>query len=181
MLIDYLPFFMAELKEMEILMSIGDEFLNGDGKNIQVCTNGVYSDQYIKGASEERTGHYEKMLNIIPKLTDTLDVRQFRLLARYNEKLPYTIRKLNESLEVLCGETGYSTEVFHKEYRLKVRIALESKKMFDEAAALIERMVPMNMIIDLSLKYNQHDTLRLLTHNYLHKFKHREVREEVLS
>ena len=46
---------------------------------------------------------------------------------------------------------------------------------------MLEEVIPANMEIDLSLLYNQHETLAKFTHKELAKYTHRQIREEVLS
>jgi hypothetical protein len=52
--------------------------------------------------------------------------------------------------------------------------------MADEVGAMLERMVPLNMNIDLDLMYNQHLTVGKFTHEFLSKYTQKGIREEVL-
>lgn len=176
MLLDYLPQFMQDMKEIKVLLSAEDM----DIEALKVDVENVFKDQYFLESTENGLKHYEEMLGIVPKLTDSIETRRFRLLARFNEQLPYTEITIKRQLEILCGKDGCSFEVIFNEYRVIVKIALISKVMFDEAKKLLERVLPANLILDLDLMYNQHLTLEKLTHKEMNKFKHIDLREEVV-
>ena len=144
-------------------------------------TENVLNNQFISTATKDGVARIEKIISIVPKATDTLEERKFKILAKYNEVKPYTIRKLKEVLSVLCGENGYRVELNLGEFTLKVKIELMSKKNEDAVREMLERMVPVNMIFTVSLLYNQHKTLKVYTHSELAKFRHKDIREEVLN
>lgn len=180
-LLEYLPEFMREIKEMKIIMSIEEKFLTGEENNLKLAVKNVFKDQFINTATADGIKRYEDMLKIISKESEGLDVRRFRLFVRFNEKLPYTVPKLKEQLGALCGDDGYSVMLDAVNFNLVVKIALKSKGMFEEVGKMLERMVPLNMIIDLDLMYNQHMTVGKFTHKFLEKYTHKDVRDEVLK
>ena len=179
-LLDYLPEFIRDIKEIEVIMSVEENFLKNDSDNLNLAVKNIFKDQFINTASEKGVKRYEDMLKIIAKETDELDVRRFRLFVRFNEKLPYTVPKLKEQLALLCGEDGYRLEVDVFNFNIIVRIELKSKRMVDEARAMLERMVPLNMCVDLDLWYNQHFKVGKFMHGFLQKYTHKSVRDEVL-
>ena len=67
-----------------------------------------------------------------------------------------------------------------KEYTLKVRLALNVKSNYDDVAALLKRVVPANIIIDLDLLYNRYMDLNY-THDYLSQYTYKQVRDEKLG
>ena len=81
----------------------------------------------------------------------------------------------------LCGEEGYVLELLNLEYKVKVRVALKSKKNYRMVEGLLGEVIPANMEIDLSLLYNQHKTLRQFTHGQLTAYTHNQIRNEVLN
>ena len=66
-------------------------------------------------------------------------------------------------------------------YKLVVRVALSASKQYSEVEKLLKRTVPANMLIDLALLYNQHQTLAGFTHQQLSAFTHKELREDDLT
>lgn len=180
-LLELLPEFVQEIKEMKIIMSVEEDFLTGGGNNLDLAVKNIFRDQFINTATEEGIKRYEDMLKIVSVESEGLDIRRLRLFVRFNEKLPYTVPKLKEQLAVLCSEDGYRLEVDIVNFNLVVRIELKSKQMIKEAEALLERMVPLNMCIDLDLWYNQHFIVGKFTHKFLQKYTHKGVRDEVLK
>lgn len=180
-LLELLPEFIQEIKEMKVIMSVEDNFLTAGGDNLDLAVKNVFRDQFINTATEKGVKRYEDMLRITARATEELDVRRFRLFVRFNEKLPYTVPKLKEQLKALCGDSGYSIMLDAVNFNLVVRIALKSKGMADEVGAMLERMVPLNMTIDLDLMYNQHLTVGKYTHGFLSKYTQKGIRDEVLG
>lgn len=180
-LLELLPEFIQEIKEMKVIMSVEDNFLTAGGDNLDLAVKNVFKDQFINTATEKGVKRYEDMLRITARATGELDVRRFRLFVRFNEKLPYTVPKLKEQLTALCGDSGYSIVLDAVNFNLVVKIALKSKGMADEVGAMLERMVPLNMTIDLDLMYNQHLTVGKYTHGFLSKYTQKGIRDEVLG
>lgn len=181
-LIDYLPEFMGDIKEVKVIMSVEEEFLNNRNNNLDIALKNVFKDQFINTSTENGVKRYENMLKIISKASESLDVRRFRLFIRFNEKLPYTMPKLKEQLEILCGGADeYTAEIDTVGFNLTVKISLKVKRMIEEVREMLERMVPLNVCIDLDLMYNQHLTVGKFTHKFLRKYTHKGVRDEVLG
>jgi hypothetical protein len=148
---------------------------------LQIELENVINDQFVLDNTINGVNRREKMFKIIPKASDTLDERKFRILARINEDIPFTVPNLHNQLKNLCGEDGYSLTILNNDFTVIVKVALTSKNNFNSVQELLERVIPQNMIIDCILMYNQHLTLANYTHNQLHQFTHNYIRNEVLS
>lgn len=173
---NYIPPVLKDYKEFKAIAIAINPELNLLWQAIEDALN----DQFIMDATENGTKRREKIISIIPKGTDTLDERKFRLISRENEKLPYTYRVLQQRLIKLCSSNGYSLEVSNNTFTIKVRVALTNKSNYDEVELLLDKMIPKNMIIDLSLLYNQHSTLAKFTHAQLSAYTYNQMRNEVL-
>ena len=98
-LIDYLPYAVRDFKEYEgIMESEQPEFDQAWGNADDLLNN-----QFISTAGNVGLSRWEKILEITPKGTDSLEDRRFRILTRINEELPYTLPQLRNILETLCG------------------------------------------------------------------------------
>jgi len=175
--INYIPPILKEYKELIAIANTENPELNLLWQSLEDILN----DQFINDATENGVKRWEKILTIIPKGTDTLDFRKFRVLSRLNEKLPYTYRVLEQQLITLCGEDGYYLELKNNEYTLIVKIDLTARSKFNDVGNLLDRIVPSNMIIDLTLLYNQNSTLANFTHAQLSAYTQDQLRNEVLS
>jgi hypothetical protein len=152
-----------------------------DTENLTLNTaiEDLYKDQFIS-TTEKAIQRYESMLGIIPKGTDTLEDRRFRILALYNKQLPYTRIVLEQNLTTFCGKNGYKLFLDYSSKVLTVKIALTAKSMYDTVKSYLEGVVPMNLIIDLILLYNQYKLLKQFTHKQLNEFTHKQLREDVI-
>lgn len=175
-ILKYIPPVLRDYKEYKAIATAVNPELNLLWQAIEDALN----DQFILDATENGVKRRESILKIIPKGTDTLDERKFRLIARENEKLPYTYRAMQQRLINLCGADGYSLTVNNNAFTITVRVDVTNKSNYSDVAILIDKMAPENMVIDLSLLYNQHSTLANFTHRQLSAYTHKQLREEVL-
>lgn len=175
-LIDYLPQVLKEKRELKLTFQSEQIEIEKSWDALKNALN----DQFVVDSTEYGVSRWEKILGIIPKATETLDIRKFRILTRLNEQLPYTFTTLKQQLEALCGSDGYSLTLKNEIYTIEVKVNLIAKSNFDDVAALLHRVIPANMVIDLKLIYNQQSTLSQFTHGQLQAYTHNQLRSEVL-
>ena len=175
-ILDYLPPIIAEIEQFQHLANAVNPELN----NLWANYKNIFDNQFISSLDENGCSHWEKLLKITPMGTDTLDDRHFKILARLNENIPYTYRKLENLLTTLCGN-NYTMQLKNDEYKLIVRIALSAQKQFNEVKKLLVKFVPANIIIDLDLLYNQYKNLANKTHDELKIYTHKQLKEEVFN
>ena len=176
-LIDYLPPVLQQTREMQAVMEGEQPAVAG----LWDAWKTVLDALFVRYANEQGLARWERMLGIRPRGTDSMEVRRVAVLARLNEQLPFTERTLRLMLDGVCGPGGYTLEIIYREYRVFLRVHLWEKRAMDEAAALLGRVVPANMVIDLGLRYNTHRMLRPRLHRMLRGTTHRALREEVLA
>lgn len=173
----YYPDILKEVREFQAL-AVAE---NPEMELIYSAINDVMDEQFISTAKTYGVARLEKIVGVTSKATDTLEERKFKVLAKYNEDVPYTVPKLNELLTTLCGTDGYTLEINNGEFTLKVKVALTSKKNKDAVSEQVERIVPVNMIISVELMYNQWQTVVGLTWGSASAFTWNEIREEAVS
>ncbi len=176
-LISYLPEFERNYRELQELLKVQEPEIQGLDDLSEVITD----NQFLVSANETGIKKFEAMLKVKPLDDDSLENRIFRMLSLWNNAIPYTEEVLREKLETLCGPGGYTLEILPDNYTVKVRVALISKKNYKMVGELLEEVVPANMVIDLSLLYNQHETLKEFTHMKLASYTHIQLRDEVLN
>lgn len=147
---------------------------------LNTAVDEVLDAQFVSTAGERGIERYEQIFSIVPQDTDTLDERRFRVLAKINAQLPFSIRRLRQQLATLCGEDGYRMEIDGGRYMLTVKVALTAKRNQQAVEELLADIVPANMVCTTSLLYNQHADLTRFTHAQLALLTHFEIREEVL-
>ena len=175
--LSYLPEVFGVIKEFK-------GFADGANPELEKAWKAVedaYNDLYLYTMGEDKIKRWERQLGIQPMGTDTIEDRRFRIINRLNAQLPYTDRMLEYHLNQMCGENGYRKVLDADAFLLTVKIALTSKKQFNEIHEFIKEMLPANMILDYDLLYNQYLTLAGYTHAELSAYTYGNLRDEVIS
>lgn len=173
----YLPEVFRDIREMKAHAAAQKPELEREWAALEE----LYNDQFLYLMGENGVAQWEKMLKIVPMETDTLEDRRFRIINRFNAQLPYTYNMLEYHLTQMCGPEGYKMSFDAAAWTLIVKIALTSKKQFDEILKLIEQMIPANLILDYDLLYNTYGNLSRFTHAQLAAYTYGALRDEVLS
>lgn len=155
-LIDYLPSFMQQFKEIQVIMDTSQPFVD----NINFETEKFLKDLFILETSETGVFHYENMLNISLKLTDNLEDRRYKIFLKYNETLPYTYKKLVELLNSICGESNYEIYMSSEDLTLTLKLSLKIKNVLESVQSTLESIVPVNISLEISLIYTIWETLK---------------------
>lgn len=173
---EYLPPILLKTYEFPLLCDTEQPEID----RLRDAADAVLDAQFISTAGETAIARYEKIFGITPMDTDTLTERRFKVLAKINAQLPFSVRRLRQQLATLCGEDGYKLEVNGGKYTLSVKVALTAKRNQQAVEELLADIVPANMVCTTSLLYNQHADLTRFTHAQLALLTHFEIREEVL-
>lgn len=173
---DYLPSILLKTYEFPLLCDTEQPEFD----RLRDAADEVLDAQFISTAGETAIARYEKIFGITPMDTDTLDERRFRVLAKINAQLPFSVRRLKQQLETFCGTDGYKLEIDGGKYTLTVKVALTAKRNQQAVEELLADIVPTNMVCATSLLYNQHADLTRFTHARLALLTHFNIREEVL-
>ncbi len=172
-LIDYLPPVLRDVAEFRAINAANEPEISRAWESLEQ----VMANQFIDDADEYGVQMWEQELKILPKGTDTLEARKARIRSQWNLELPYTLTWLRRWITATTNGLPYEMSV--KDYTLAVRLSLVAKDQYGEVAAMLKRIVPANMAISLTLKYNQHFTHADKTHEQLALFTHDQLRNEV--
>ena len=143
-LINYLPQFMADRKEMQVITSAEDpEFTL-----FWAVLKRVINNQFITTCDEQGISKFEKMLKLYPYESDTLEMRIARVLVEWNAQLPYTMRSLKQMLDVLCGAGNYRVKLRNNEYVLEIDTFFYDSKMLTQLNKLLLKVLPANLAYD---------------------------------
>ena len=100
---DYLPPILLKTYEFPLLCDTEQPEID----RLRDAADAVLDAQFISTAGETAIARYEKIFGITPMDTDTLAERRFKVLAKINAQLPFSVRRLRQQLETLCGADGY--------------------------------------------------------------------------
>ena len=171
--LDYLPKVVRTIKEFEVLGNAENPEIN----NLWLDNQIVLNNQFINNLDEQGCARWEKMLDITPKGTATVEDRRLAILARINTSLPYTYRQLENFLRNICAD-DYTMTLDNENYTLTVLLSLSRQNQFDEVANLLTRVIPANLICNVSLKYNQYKIIKPYRYRLLVNYTCYEIRVE---
>lgn len=143
-LLSYLPPFMREYREMKYIMSAENPELQLLNDNSETLMN----NQFIMTCNERGISRFEKMLDIKPLPSDTLQTRIGRVWAKWIDTIPYTIKALKNKLDVLLGEGTHTETVDYGNYNIFVQIDIDVADRYGAVNELLDNIVPMNMTFD---------------------------------
>lgn len=146
-LVSYLPPFMAEFKEIAAALEAEDpEFIL-----LWKAADRVLQNEFIETADEYGISRYERMLNILPYDTDTLEDRRFRVLTKCNTVTTCTQKILENMLDSLCGKGKWKLVISAQAYIVGIKVALSSASQKNCIEEFLKQILPCNIIFNISL------------------------------
>lgn len=141
-LIEYLPYVVRDYAEFQgIAAAEQPEFEQAWQDADELLTN-----QFIMIAGEMGLSRWETILEIVPRGTDSLEDRRFRILSRLNDMTPYTLPQLRKLLAILFGEGKTSADV--TEYTLSVQVPVPTRAQEQALWEMIDRIKPANIVYE---------------------------------
>ena len=111
---------------------------------------GLVDEYFVKTATEYGVSRMEKILNIVPLATETLDERKDKLIWKLNLRIPYTMRFLKNILASMVGEENRQVEHDNDTQVLTVRIK-EGLRDMTQLRKDLEKIIPQNLILELEV------------------------------
>lgn len=167
------PQVIGNIKEITAIYGMNDKV------DLLALTEGLEGDLLTLTATLRGIKRREKEYGITPKDTDSMEDRRYRVLLAEMRTLPFTEKSLRKKLDAICGSGNYELTISADKVVLKVE--LTRKSMFEDLQRLINEVTPLNMLVECTLRYNQHSTLAKFIHAQLAKFTHTQLRNEVLK
>lgn len=143
-LIDYLPPFLQGYREMQAIMTAENPEFQAVSDEGQV----VLDNTFIMHCDERGIARFESMLGIYPLPTDTLESRKVRVLTRWNDVVPYTLKAFISKLSTLQGDSNIQITIYNDQYKIKVVTHLEKQGQQDDLAYLFRTVLPCNLVVE---------------------------------
>lgn len=172
-----MPEHVAGIKEIQEIIRAYHVILGEVDEDLAQLQNNIL----IMKSDEAGIARREKIVNIVPKDVKTLEERKYELLVKWYDSPPYTEKNLRKRMDRLCGKGQYVMEICKRGKTLSVLLELTSKNNLEAIKSMLEEIVPLNVIIDVGLRYNQYKTLKRFAYGELKTFTYMELRNEVLS
>ena len=170
---NYLPDVLKNVTEMRTIINAETPEVQAIWNACEDCMN----DQFISEATENGISRREKMLNITPYATDTLEDRRFRVQARYNENTLYTRKGLISMLDALCGADGYELHILTPIFTVNVKLVSREKNQRIIVQDLLERVLPYNMLYTVELLYSVWGEIKFQTWESAKAFSWKAMKE----
>lgn len=176
-MIDCLPEWLREFREIKILC----EKYQLQMDEVWNAVESLWNNNFIQSLDEHGCDRWEKLLKLKNNGMYTLQDRRNNIAGRLAEQRPYTFKKLCMILDALCGKDGYTIKLSPDKYTIKIKVMLTSKNMLNDVKALLDRMIPANLVVDADLMYNVYGLLKSYTYKELKAYTYKQLREEVMK
>lgn len=168
-ILSYLPEYYQGIRDIVELAETEDAELQLLAAAIEQLLN----DQFVMTSSAAAIKRRERMLEIqADPNTETLEFRKRRILNRYQTKPPFTIRYLQQLLDVLVGPGMTIVSRDLDNYMLIVTANIDNASVFREVIHTIETIKPANMIyqqqtsVGDTIGLEEHISRQSVTWNY---------------
>ena len=157
-LCSYLPEVIRNVREYQVLCNVESPQVNAMWKALEV----VFDNGFLESLTEYGCQRWEKILQLTPDKSESLEIRRKNIWIRLNENLPYTFRRLVMLMDSICGKNGYTMTLYHNDYFLDVSIQLTEENLeqhiVKQVLAMFERVLPANIEYIKKFRYDTEHT-----------------------
>ncbi|RJX40861.1 DUF2313 domain-containing protein [Paenibacillus pinisoli] len=139
---------------------------------LQNAVDQLFNDQFVLSAGHQAIRRRELMLEIQADPTETLEFRRRRILNRYQTKPPFTVRYLQQQLDMLVGSGMTIVSVDPQAFVLTVTTNLDNASVFREVLHTVETIKPANLLyqqntaLDDDIGLKEYLSRQVITRNY---------------
>ena len=141
-LIDYLPPVIINVEEYKAIMAAEQPCV----ETAWDCANEALNNQFISDLSLYGVKRWEKILNIVPSPTSSIETRKTDILSILLSQLPFTMKKLEEIMNSVVGKENYELNLQNKTYTLTVRLSDDGYTHLNAIKNTLEAVLPANLI-----------------------------------
>lgn len=171
------PEVIINIKDVKAAIDAGDKISDMVDKNLEELDNNIT----ILTSEESGIARREKILGIQPPDTANLEDRRLEVLMRWYDTPLYTETTLRNKLDSVLGKGNYVLVIDLDKKLVECQIELTRRLMFKSVQELFEQMVPLDYLLSVVLRYNQHLTLHKFTHGQLKAYTHFSLRNDVIN
>lgn len=171
------PEVVLNIKEVKASIDSGDKMSDLVDRHLTELDNNIT----IMDSEESGIVRREKILGIKPLDTASLEDRRLEVLMRWYDTPLYTEITLRNKLDSVLGKDNYVLIIDLDKKLVECQIELTRRLMFKSVQELFEQMVPLDYLLSVVLRYNQHLTLHKFTHGQLKAYTHFSLRNDVIN
>ena len=146
--VEYLPRHLRRIDEYRAISACVDVWVKKIWDLIDHRDNGLY----VGTIDEDGCKRIEDMLGL--SSGGTLDSRQRQISGVYVSSLPYTQKKVLETLRAMCQSRNVTMDVDYSKYAVTITIRVDAYGYRDQLFDKARRMIPANMTLNLVIIYN---------------------------
>lgn len=140
-LLKYLPRYLQEYAEMyQIMIAENPEFnwvTSECGK--------VLNNTFIMYCDERGIQRFEKLLKIVAGENEPLEYRRSRIMVRWDDSVPYTLKTLMNKLIALQGNDDI--QIILNGYTMTIITHMDDGYAVNSLKELFDEMIPCNMVV----------------------------------
>lgn len=143
-LINYLPYQIREFEEYKGITT-------GEQPEFELAWNSyrdVFENQFIDTAGDYGLSRWEKMLQLTPKATDSLETRRIRIKTRLNNFTPYTFRVFMRMMKSLADGEPFEVYLDPGTYLMRFVLQWGMNGKIESLEWLIDEILPENIAIE---------------------------------
>lgn len=145
-LIEYMPQHLKNIREFQEIFKSEDEQLEYMNNLIAK----MLTEIIVKTATSYGLERYEKIYNI-KNISDDIDVRRFNILSKINNKVPFTLKWLDNKLKQLVGKDNYTINIDYNDYKITIGIAYLFGDIANTLKDDLRNQLPCNLIIQINV------------------------------
>lgn len=168
------PEIVLGIRDVKAAIDAGDKV----GTMLEKAVEELDANISIKTAAESGIARREKILNIKPLDSASLEDRRLEVLLRWWSMPMYTENTLRQKLDSVLGAGQYTLTIDLEQKIVSCQIELTRKLMITAIQDLFEQMIPLDYLLDISLRYNQYKRFVIYTYAQLKSYTHKQLREE---
>lgn len=153
------------------------EINDGQLEELEADVDQINSDIIVDSMSDDTLKHWEAIFELKTYDDESLEDRRTKVKGKMLEKLPYSYRVIIRNLDALLP-SGYDLYINEDLTYMQVKVVLTAKYLLANVQKLLEDMTPLNMVLDVILKYNTYNVLGLHTHDELTAYTYQGLNDE---
>nr|DAT31245.1 MAG TPA: tail protein [Caudoviricetes sp.] len=119
----------------------------------------ILINQYISTATGYGLEQWEAIFDVLPGVNDTVEVRRDRIMTLLGGSRPYTLRKLQELLDVAFGKGNVLPEINGDKYEIWFTLSKNVVNRVQEIYDWAEPIIPKNLIMKSQSEQSSTETI----------------------
>ncbi|HEY4623274.1 MAG TPA: putative phage tail protein [Solibacillus sp.] len=141
----HLPPALEDIEEFIEITKVENENFN----RARIDLLALFKMRFVHDADKSGIARWEKLLKLKRRASDSLEVRRMRVLAKINNKLPYTWRSMQQMLNSMIGVDNYHLDLDPQKYEIELLIPFDTGQ-YKELFEILEPMLPMNIWLTIA-------------------------------